>query len=160
MSDSSSYLHYPILPDERMFKMSEQNQIQRKKTNEIQTVNDLTNKQASVVPVEQQFGLSLEGLTDEQQQALRYKMLQSCVDLKIDAIDAQNRTVITSAEMNQTIQTVNSLSQTKAEFSVSSEHKTATGSTNIKVSNYKNTSMWIVIAIIGVVLILALAKGC
>jgi hypothetical protein len=143
-----------------MFKMSETNQLQRRNSSEIKTVNDLTNNPTSVVPVEQQFGLSLEGLTDEQQQALRYKMLQSCVDLKIDAIEAQNRTVISSAEMNQTIQTANSLSQTKADFSVSSEHKTATGSTNIKVSNYKNTSLWIVVAIIGVILILALSKGC
>ena len=63
---------------------------QRRNSDEIKTVNDLTNNPTSVVPVEQQFGLSRK-FNDEQQQALRYKMLQSCVDLKIDAIEAQNQ---------------------------------------------------------------------
>ena len=139
--------------------MNETNQIQKQAAGEIQSVSDLAkNNQGAIVPVEQQFGLSLAGLTEEQQQALRFKMLESCVDLKVEAIGAQNLTVISSAEMNNTIQSANALSQTKADYIVSSEHKTATGTTNIKVASCRNTSLGLIICILGIILIIVIAK--
>lgn len=133
----------------------------KKVTDEIQVANDSTDNQLSVaVPIEERFGLSLDCLTDEQALALRNRMIQSCIELKIDTIAAQNQTVISSEEMNRTVQIANHLSQIKSDSVVSSKHKTATGNAEIKVSNYQSSGMWIVGGIIGVVLLLLLlARG-
>ena len=120
----------------------------------------VSNSSGTLPSIIQSLGISTEGLTEEQKKTLTVYAVKECIDLKINTIKDQNQLDKSSREMDKTIQTANALSETSADFSIHSEHKTATGNTSIKVSSYKNMSWGGILLIIGIIAIVLLAKGC
>ncbi|MCQ2378944.1 MAG: hypothetical protein MJ016_07045 [Victivallaceae bacterium] len=117
-------------------------------------------KGTSVATLEERIGLSFEGLTPEQQQLLRYKLAEAFIEIKKDSVSAQNRMLFSNEEMTKTIEKAKALSETSNDFSVESTHKTASGNTQIKVQSFRNTSVGIILCVIGIVFILVMLRGC
>ena len=136
--------------------MSTSNQNTNDNNSQLQVSNPTGNSPSII----QNLGISTEGLTEEQKRTLTAYAVKECIDLKINTIKDQNQLDKSSREMDKTIQTANALSETSADFSIHSEHKTATGNTSIKVSNYRNMTWGGILLIVGVIALILLAKGC
>ena len=84
------------------------------------------------------FGtLSLEGLTPEQQNFIRALVAQKKFDLALKVAEDKIKLEAAKADMDNVINTAQRLDQTKAGYSISSEHQTASGKTTISVSRVK-----------------------
>lgn len=84
------------------------------------------------------FGsLSLDGLTSEQQNEIRALIAQKKFDIALDMATRKVKLDSSKADMDNVINTARSLDQTKAGYSISSEHETASGKTTINVNRIK-----------------------
>ena len=84
------------------------------------------------------FGtLSLEGLTPEQQNALRALVAEKKFDLALKVAEGKIKLDASKADMDNVINTAQHLDQTKAGYSIHSEHETASGKPTISVSRVK-----------------------
>ena len=116
-------------------------------------------KKTSEVSLDLTKGLSLEGLSGAQRQSLIYKAQEAKISIAKDLAERQTRLQSSSADIDVTINTANRLEQGKNDYHVQSSHATASGHTEVKVSRNANNGMLAVIVIIGIVLILVLAKA-
>ncbi len=121
--------------------------------------NEIVKKDEMRLDVSQGFGISLEGLSDEQKQSVIAKVQDAKIELAKDVAKRQIRLNSSSADMDVTVNTANRLEQGKNDYKISSNHETASGRTEIQVSRNTNNGMLIVIVIIGIVLILTLLKA-
>lgn len=84
------------------------------------------------------FGkLSLEGLTPEQQNQIRTLVAQKKFDLALDIATRRVKLDSSKADMDNVINIARSLDQTRAGYSIHSEHETASGKTSISVNKIK-----------------------
>lgn len=120
-------------------------------------MNEIVKKTDSSLDLTQ--GLSLEGLSEVQKQSLLTKVQDAKIDLAKDLAQRKLKLQSSSADMDVTVNTANRLEQGKNDYHISSSHETASGHTEIKVSRNTNNGMLAVIVIIGIVLIIVLAKA-
>lgn len=84
------------------------------------------------------FGsLSLDGLTPEQQNVIRALVAQKKFDLAVKVAEGKIKLEAAKADMDNVINTAQHLDQTKAGYSIHSEHETASGKTTISVTRVK-----------------------
>ena len=84
------------------------------------------------------FGtLSLDGLMPEQQNVIRALVAQKKFDLAVKVAEGKIALDAARADMDNVINTAQRLDQTKAGYSIHSEHKTASGKTTISVTRVK-----------------------
>lgn len=103
--------------------------------------------------------LSLQGLSEEVKQALCEKVQEAKIEIAKDAAQKKLDLQASSAGIDITINTANRLEQNRSDYNISATHKTVNGHTDIKVSRNSNSGMLVAIVIIGIVLLIVLAKA-
>jgi adenylate kinase len=84
------------------------------------------------------FGsLSLEGLSVEEQNKIRTLVAEKKFELALDVATRKVKLDSSKADMDTVINTARALDQTKAGYSIKSEHETASGKTTINVSKVR-----------------------
>lgn len=119
---------------------------------------ELTRK-TSDISLDLTKGLSLDGLSNVQKQSLLAKVQDAKIGIAKELAERQIKLQSSSADMDTTINAANRLEQGKNDYHVSSSHVTASGHTEIKVSRNTNNGMLVTIVIIGIILIIVLAKA-
>ena len=98
--------------------------------------NEVVKKESTELSLD--FGtLSLDHLTPEQQNQIRVLVAQKKFDLALEVATRKVKLDSSKADMDNVINTARSLDQTKAGFSIHSEHQTASGKTSISVNKIK-----------------------
>ena len=98
--------------------------------------NEVVKKESTELSLD--FGtLSLDELTPEQQNQIRMRVAQEKFDLALDVATRKVKLDSSKADMDNVINTARSLDQTKAGFSIQSEHQTGSGKTSISVNKIK-----------------------
>ncbi len=102
---------------------------------------------------------SLQGLPEEVKQTLREKVQEAKIEIAKDVAQKKLDLQASSTGIDITINTANRLEQGKNDYHISSMHKTGNwGQTEVKVSRNTNNGMLAVMVIVGIVLIIVLAK--
>lgn len=103
--------------------------------------------------------LSLQGLSEEARKTLLEKVQEAKIEIAKDAFQKKLDLEASSKGIDLTINTVNRLEQGRSDYHISATHTTANGHTDVKVSRNTNNGMLAAIVIIGIVLIIVLAKA-
>ena len=92
-------------------------------------------------------GLSLEGLTLEQQNELAFKLQSKKLKVAVDVAERKARLESSVADSANVVNSANALDGTKADFNITSESATASGTTRISVHKNNNLALYILIAL-------------
>ena len=92
-------------------------------------------------------GLSLEGLTPEQQNELAFKLQSKKLEVAVDVAERKARLESSVADSANVVNSANALDGTKADFNITSESATASGTTKISVHKNNNLALYILIAL-------------
>ena len=92
-------------------------------------------------------GLSLEGLTPEQQNELAFKLQSKKLEVAVDVAERKARLESSVADSANVVNSANALDGTKADFNITSESATASGMTKISVHKNNNLALYILIAL-------------
>ena len=92
-------------------------------------------------------GLSLEGLTLEQQNELAFKLQSKKLKVAVDVAERKARLESSVADSANVVNSANALDGTKADFNITSESATASGTTKISVHKNNNLALYILIAL-------------
>ena len=92
-------------------------------------------------------GLSLEGLTPEQQNELAFKLQSKKLEVAVDVAERKARLESSVADSANVVNSANALDGTKADFNITSESETASGTTKISVHKNNNLALYILIAL-------------
>ena len=92
-------------------------------------------------------GLSLEGLTPEQQNELAFKLQSKKLEVAVDVAERKARLESSVADSANVVNSANALDGTKADFNITSESETASGTTKISVHKNNNLALYVLIAL-------------
>ena len=92
-------------------------------------------------------GLSLEGLTPEQQNELAFKLQSKKLEVAVDVAERKARLESSVADSANVVNSANALDGTKADFNITSESATASGTTKISVHKNNTLALYILIAL-------------
>ena len=92
-------------------------------------------------------GLSLDGLTPEQRNELAFRVQQKKAEVAIDIAERKTRLDASVADSANVVNSTRGLDGTKADFNVSSESETASGTLEIKVRKNNNLALYVLIAL-------------
>ena len=92
-------------------------------------------------------GLSLEGLTPEQQNELAFKLQSKKLEVAVDMAERKTRLEASVADSANVVNSANALDGTRADFNITSESATASGTTKISVHKNNNLALYILIAL-------------
>ena len=92
-------------------------------------------------------GLSLEGLTPEQQNELAFKLQSKKLEVAVDVAERKARLESSVADSANVVNSANALDGTRADFNISSESETASGTLEIKVRKNNNLALYVLIAL-------------
>ena len=92
-------------------------------------------------------GLSLEGLTPEQQNELAFKLQSKKLEVAVDVAERKARLESSVADSANVVNSANALDGTRADFNITSESATASGTTKISVHKNNNLALYILIAL-------------
>lgn len=101
-------------------------------------------------------GLSLEGLTLEQQNELAFKLQSKKLKVAVDVAERKARLESSVADSANVVNSANALDGTKADFNITSESETASGTTKISVHKNNNLALYVLIAL-GILAVVAFA---
>jgi hypothetical protein len=123
-------------------------------SNEVATRNDVGTS------LDLTKGLNLAGLQEDQKQAVLERAAMETINLGSYIAHQKVDIEASAAKQNQVIRTARLLEEGHSDFDVSDGHQHADGvRTEISVSRHTNNGFLVVIVIIGIVLILVLAKA-
>ena len=92
-------------------------------------------------------GLSLDGLTPEQRNELAFRVQQKKAEVAIDIAERNTRLDASVADSANVVNSTRGLDGTKADFNISSESETASGTLEIKVRKNNNLALYVLIAL-------------
>ena len=92
-------------------------------------------------------GLSLDGLTPEQQNELAFKLQSKKLEVAVDVAERKARLESSVADSANVVNSANALDGTRADFNITSESATASGTTKISVHKNNNLALYILIAL-------------
>ena len=92
-------------------------------------------------------GLSLDGLTPEQRNELAFRVQQKKAEVAIDIAERKTRLDASVADSANVVNSTRGLDGTKADFNISSESETASGTLEIKVRKNNNLALYVLIAL-------------
>ena len=92
-------------------------------------------------------GLSLDGLTPEQQNELAFKLQSKKLEVAVDVAERKARLEASVADSANVVNSANALDGTRADFNITSESATASGTTKISVHKNNNLAFYILIAL-------------
>ncbi len=92
-------------------------------------------------------GLSLDGLTPEQQNELAFKFQSKKLEVAVDVAERKARLESSVADSANVVNSANALDGTRADFNITSESATASGTTKISVQKNNNLALYILIAL-------------
>lgn len=92
-------------------------------------------------------GLSLEGLTPEQQNELAFKLQSKKLEVAVDVAERKARLESSVADSANVVNSANALDGTRADFNITSESETASGTTKISVHKNNNLALYVLIAL-------------
>ena len=92
-------------------------------------------------------GLSLDGLTPEQQNELAFKLQSKKLEVAVDVAERKARLESSVADSANVVNSANALDGTRADFNISSESETASGTLEIKVRKNNNLALYVLIAL-------------
>ena len=92
-------------------------------------------------------GLSLDGLTPEQRNELAFRVQQKKAEVAIDIAERKTRLDASVADSANVVISTRGLDGTKADFNISSESETASGTLEIKVRKNNNLALYVLIAL-------------
>ena len=92
-------------------------------------------------------GLSLDGLTPEQRNELAFRVQQKKAEGAIDIAERKTRLDASVADSANVVNSTRGLDGTKADFNISSESETASGTLEIKVRKNNNLALYVLIAL-------------
>ena len=92
-------------------------------------------------------GLSLDGLTPEQRNELAFRVQQKKAEVAIDIAERKTRLDGSVADSANVVNSTRGLDGTKADFNISSESETASGTLEIKVRKNNNLALYVLIAL-------------
>ena len=92
-------------------------------------------------------GLSLEGLTPEQQNELAFKLQSKKLEVAVDVAERKSRLESSVADSANVVNSTNALDGTNADFNIASESATASGTMKITVHKNNNLALYILIAL-------------
>ena len=92
-------------------------------------------------------GLSLDGLTPEQRNELAFRVQQKKAEVAIDIAERKSRLDASVADSANVVNSTRGLDGTKADFNISSESETASGTLEIKVRKNNNLALYVLIAL-------------
>lgn len=92
-------------------------------------------------------GLSLEGLTPEQQNEIAYKLQSKKLEVAVDVAERKARLESSVADSANVVGSAKALDGTSADFNIASESETASGSLKINVRKNNNLALYILIAL-------------
>ena len=92
-------------------------------------------------------GLSLDGLTPEQQNELAFKLQSKKLEVAVDVAERKARLESSVADSANVVNSANALDGTKADFNITSESETASGTTKISVHKNNNLALYVLIAL-------------
>ena len=92
-------------------------------------------------------GLSLDGLTPEQQNELAFKLQSKKLEVAVDVAERKARLEPSVADSANVVNSANALDGTRADFNITSESATASGTTKISVHKNNNLALYILIAL-------------
>ena len=92
-------------------------------------------------------GLSLDGLTPEQQNELAFKLQSKKLEVAVDVAERKARLESSVADSANVVNSANALVGTRADFNITSESATASGTTKISVHKNNNLALYILIAL-------------
>lgn len=102
-----------------------------------------------VIPLDFGIGndLSLDGLTPEQRNELAFRLQKTKAEVAIDAAGRKARLAASVADSENVVDSATALDGTKADFNISSESQTASGSMKIKVFKVNNLVLYVLVAL-------------
>ena len=92
-------------------------------------------------------GLSLEGLTPEQQNELAFKLQSKKLEVAVGIAERKARLEASVADSANVVNSASALDNTKADFNISSESETASGMMKISVHKNSNLALYILIVL-------------
>ena len=92
-------------------------------------------------------GLSLDGLTPEQRNELAFRVQQKKAEVAINIAERKTRLDASVADSANVVNSTRGLDGTKADFNISSESETASGTLEIKVRKNNNLALYVLIAL-------------
>ena len=92
-------------------------------------------------------GLSLDGLTPEQQNELAFKLQSKKLEVAVDVAERKARLESSVADSANVVNSASALDNTKADFNIASESETASGTMKISVHKNNNLALYILIAL-------------
>ena len=92
-------------------------------------------------------GRSLDGLTPEQQNELAFKRQSKKLEVAVDVAERKARLESSVADSANVVNSANALDGTRADFNITSESATASGTTKISVHKNNNLALYILIAL-------------
>jgi len=98
--------------------------------------------------------LSLSGLTAEQQNELAYRLQTKKAEIAVDIAERKTRLESSVADSLNVVTSAHALDSTRADFNISSESETASGTLKIKVHKNNNLAIYTLIAL-GVLAVVA-----
>lgn len=110
-----------------------------------------------VIPLDFGIGkdLSLDGLTPEQRDEFTFRLQKKKVEMAVDVAERKARLDASVADSRQVVDSATALDGTKADFNITSESQTASGSMKIKVFKVNNLLLYVLVAL-GILAVVAL----
>ena len=99
-------------------------------------------------------GLSLDGLTPEQQNELAFKLQSKKLEMAVDVAERKARLESSVADSANVVNSASALDNTNADFNIASESATASGTMKINVHKNNNLALYILIAL-GIIVVVA-----